>query len=207
MVGADAELQKQLITYYHNEAIGGHSRVYVTTKKFTAVFHWKGLKKMSIISHPFNASQVAQVFLDGVYKLLGSPDAIAIGVMKFHLKRTQDRMKSQADKHKTDRQYAVGDWVYLKHQPHRQVSVRQGQQRKLSTKYHGPFVIEEMIGELREDGLLASMPMAILEKMLGKVAQSASDVCVDLVDKQTHKISWEIYVDLIARFPDFDANS
>nr|GEW27581.1 putative receptor-like protein kinase [Tanacetum cinerariifolium] len=164
MVGADAELQKQLITYYHNEAIGGHSRVYVTTKKFTAVFHWKGLKKMV-------------------------------------------RMKSQADKHKTDRQYAVGDWVYLKHQPHRQVSVRQGQQRKLSTKYHGPFVIEEMIGELREDGLLASMPMAILEKMLGKVAQSASDVCVDLVDKQTHKISWEIYVDLIARFPDFDANS
>nr|GFC13222.1 reverse transcriptase [Tanacetum cinerariifolium] len=52
----------------------------------------------------------------------------AIKVLKFHLKRSQDRMRNQANKHRTDRQFEVGDWVYLKLQPHRQVSIRQGQQ-------------------------------------------------------------------------------
>ncbi|GKE25699.1 putative mitochondrial protein, partial [Tanacetum coccineum] len=46
VVGNDLELRKELIKYFHNEAIGGHSRVYVSTKKLNAVFYWKGLKKM-----------------------------------------------------------------------------------------------------------------------------------------------------------------
>nr|GFA33493.1 retrotransposon-related protein [Tanacetum cinerariifolium] len=44
----------------------------------------------------------------------------AIKVLKFHLKRSQDRMRNQANKHRTYRQFEVGDWVYLKLQPHRQ---------------------------------------------------------------------------------------
>ncbi|GKA27703.1 putative mitochondrial protein [Tanacetum coccineum] len=144
VVGNDTEMRKELIKYFHNEAIGGHSGVYVTTKKLSAVFYWKGLKKMvkqwvrdcdicqrqkpdlsaypgliqplpipervwtevtmdfieklpifggkSVImvvvdrltkyahfmalSHPFSASQVAQVFMDNVYKLHGLPESI-----------------------------------------------------------------------------------------------------------------------------------
>ncbi|GKC15734.1 reverse transcriptase [Tanacetum coccineum] len=41
-----------------------------------------------------------------------------VRALKFHLKRTQDRMKAQADKHRSERQFMVGDWVYLKLQPH-----------------------------------------------------------------------------------------
>ncbi|GKC96593.1 retrotransposable element Tf2 [Tanacetum coccineum] len=51
----------------------------------------------------------------------------AIKMLKFHLKRSQDRMRSQANKHRTNRQLEVNDWVYLKLQPHRQVSISQGQ--------------------------------------------------------------------------------
>ncbi|GKG44913.1 hypothetical protein Tco_0494991, partial [Tanacetum coccineum] len=36
-------------------------------------------------------------------------------------------------------------WVYLKLQPHRQVTTRKEHQHKLSSKYYGPFMIMEMI--------------------------------------------------------------
>ncbi|GKE48577.1 retrotransposable element Tf2, partial [Tanacetum coccineum] len=69
----------------------------------------------------------------------------AIEVCKFHLKRAHDRMKSEADKHMTDREYMVGDWVYLKLQPHKQVTIRKGKQYKLSPKYYGPFQVVERV--------------------------------------------------------------
>ncbi|GJS58032.1 putative mitochondrial protein [Tanacetum coccineum] len=71
-----------------------------------------------------------------------------VQMLKFHLKRSQDRMKSHANKHMTDMSYKVGDWVYLKLQPHRQVSIRQGQQHKISSKYYRPFQVEERISEV-----------------------------------------------------------
>ena len=70
----------------------------------------------------------------------------AISMLKFHLNRAHYKMQSQVNKLRTDRQFEVGNWVYLKLQPHRQVSVRQSQQYKLSSKYYGPFMIEERIG-------------------------------------------------------------
>ena len=63
------------------------------------------------------------------------------------MKRAQDRMRNQANKYRTDREFEVGTWV-LKLQPHRQVTVRQGQQHKLSAKFYGPFLVEEKIGEV-----------------------------------------------------------
>ncbi|GJU50752.1 pentatricopeptide repeat-containing protein, partial [Tanacetum coccineum] len=126
------------------------------------------------LSHPFNASQVAQVFLDGVYRLHGLPESIvsdrdksdgqtevsreeAINMLKFHMKRAQDRMRSQADKHKTDKKFVVGTWVYMKLQPHRQATC------------HGRDQQMGSLPQLREDGLLGYKPMAILERRLGKL--------------------------------------
>ncbi|GKD22103.1 retrotransposable element Tf2 [Tanacetum coccineum] len=60
-----------------------------------------------------------------------------IKALTFHLKRSQERMKTQADKHRSEREFAVGDWVYLKLQPHRQVSMRMGKFSKLSPKKLG----------------------------------------------------------------------
>ncbi|GJY61133.1 putative mitochondrial protein, partial [Tanacetum coccineum] len=45
-----------------------------------------------------------------------------------------------------DRIFEVGMWVYLKLQPHRQVTIRQGHQNKLSSKYFRPFMIIERVG-------------------------------------------------------------
>lgn len=68
--------------------------------------------------------------------------------IKHNLQKTQVRMVNVANKHRTDREFQVGDWVYLKLRPHRQVTVRQGAQHKLAAKYYGPFMVESKIGKV-----------------------------------------------------------
>ncbi|XP_059315528.1 uncharacterized protein LOC132066182 [Lycium ferocissimum] len=64
----------------------------------------------------------------------------------YHLKRAQQRMSDQANKHRSDRQFNIGDWVYLKIQPYRQLTVSGTHFTKLSAKYYGPYQILERIG-------------------------------------------------------------
>nr|GEY99522.1 retrotransposable element Tf2 [Tanacetum cinerariifolium] len=71
-----------------------------------------------------------------------------VDMLKFSLSKAQNEMKVQADKHRTEREFSVGDWVYLKLQPYRQLTVRKGKQHKLSTKFYGPFVVLAKIGQV-----------------------------------------------------------
>ncbi|CAN6722903.1 unnamed protein product [Malus baccata var. baccata] len=70
-----------------------------------------------------------------------------VQVIKSKLKAAQDRQKSLADRHVTDRVYDVGNLVFLKLSPWRGV-VRFGKKDKLSPKYIGPYEITERIGEV-----------------------------------------------------------
>ena len=60
----------------------------------------------------------------------------------------QKSMKVAADKHRTIREFAVGDWVYLKLQPYKQMSLRQKRLGKLSPRYYGPFQILQKVGSV-----------------------------------------------------------
>ncbi|GJS76205.1 retrotransposon-related protein [Tanacetum coccineum] len=168
-----------------------------------------------------------------------------LSMLKFHLKRAQDRMVSLANKNRTDRSFDVGTWVFLKLQPHRQVTVRQGQYHKLSSKYFGPFQIIEQIGkvayklqlpshslihpvfhisQLKEckgdvntmvtlhvcdnNGQLSVVPVAILEKRLGKVNNKPKVfVLVQCSNRDKEESTWERFNDLMSRFPQFDADN
>ena len=70
----------------------------------------------------------------------------AINLLKFHLQRAQHRMKMQADKGRSDRHMAVGDWAYLKLQPYRQKTVVNMLCVKLAAKYFGPYKILAKVG-------------------------------------------------------------
>lgn len=54
-------------------------------------------------------------------------------------------MKTNADKHRRDVQYTVGDWVYLRLRPYRQKSLNPTYS-KLAKRYFGPYQVTERIG-------------------------------------------------------------
>ncbi|GJY84187.1 hypothetical protein Tco_0497563 [Tanacetum coccineum] len=92
-------------------------------------------------------------------------------------------MKTQADKRRTDRAFEVDQWVYLKLQPHRQVTVRQRKYNKLTPKYYGPFKIiakgpiPNVVPTLPvcdPQGEMVQQPVKVLERRLGKVGNSAA---------------------------------
>ncbi|KAJ9554331.1 hypothetical protein OSB04_018376 [Centaurea solstitialis] len=71
---------------------------------------------------------------------------VAVQLLKSNLGKAQERMKAQADKHRSEKYYEVGDWVYLKLQPYRQHSVNRRAFHKLAAKYYGPYEITKKVG-------------------------------------------------------------
>ncbi|GJX25621.1 retrotransposon-related protein [Tanacetum coccineum] len=169
----------------------------------------------------------------------------AIAMLQFHLKRSQDRIKSMADKKRSDRTFEVGMKVYLKLQPYRQSIVRQGIHHKFAAKYYGPFLIIAKVGQVAYklqlpensqihpvfhvsqlklckgtnhqvgilphcglDGVLSMEPEAIFGKRLGKLNNKAVFyVLVKWVNQTEEDATWELYTDLIQRFPQMELHS
>jgi len=71
---------------------------------------------------------------------------VMIQLLQQHLCRAQQRQKSYANKNRTEHQFQLGDFVYLKLQPYIQQSVMPRANYKLSFRYFGPFKILEKIG-------------------------------------------------------------
>jgi len=67
-------------------------------------------------------------------------------LLQQHLKRAQQHMKAVADKRRTERVFAVGDWVFLKMQPYVQSSLATRANPKLAFRYFGPFQVLQRVG-------------------------------------------------------------
>lgn len=67
-------------------------------------------------------------------------------MVKEHLVQAQNHMKQLADRHRTKRVFQVGDWVYLRLQPYRQVTAQFRSNQKLAPKFYGPFQVIQNVG-------------------------------------------------------------
>jgi transposase InsO family protein len=71
-----------------------------------------------------------------------------LALLKRNLQVAQARMKSFYDKNHTERNFEIGQWVYLKLQPYKQQTVERRTFHKLSPRYYGPFQILQKIGSV-----------------------------------------------------------
>lgn len=69
-----------------------------------------------------------------------------LSLLKQNLLVAQERMKLSADRHRSERDFVEGVWVYLRLLPCRQKSLRQNKLGKFSPRYNGPFQILKRIG-------------------------------------------------------------
>lgn len=86
------------------------------------------------------------IFSVSITKLIQTVQAQK-GVLKEHLARAQNKMKSTADKKRSDKEYQVGEQVLLKLQPYAQSSLVNRPFLKLAFKYFGPYKVLERIGK------------------------------------------------------------
>ncbi|CAM8889673.1 unnamed protein product [Rhodiola kirilowii] len=67
---------------------------------------------------------------------------------RANINRAQQRMRHQANKHRKDVCFSVGDYVYVKLKPYRQDSVNRRSSQKLAMRFYGPYQISEKIREV-----------------------------------------------------------
>ena len=71
-----------------------------------------------------------------------------LALLKQNLVVAQERMKLNADKHRTEREFAKEDWAYLRLLSYKQKSMKQKHMGKLSPRYYGPFQILHKVGKV-----------------------------------------------------------
>ncbi|GKE10305.1 reverse transcriptase, partial [Tanacetum coccineum] len=129
------------------------------------------------------------------YRSLQARDA-ANEMVKFHITIDHNRMKKYADLKRSEREFVMGMWVYLRLQPHRKVTIRKAVQNKLFAKYYGPFLIiakMRVLPHCGTDGLLVVEPGAILDRIIGKLNnRAATYVLVKWVNHPKEDASWEL---------------
>ncbi|GJY80297.1 putative mitochondrial protein [Tanacetum coccineum] len=143
VVVKDQTLRTRLIGHFHDSAMGGHSGVYATTKRLTTFLYLKGLRKMVeqwVVNKCLEGylrcmtGEKPKDWVNGCLWLSIAKDSNVeavdrtlqareqtIQLLKFNLKKAQDRMKSQADKRRKN---------------------------KFSAKFFGPFQVIKKIGKV-----------------------------------------------------------
>lgn len=66
-----------------------------------------------------------------------------INLLKFHLTRVQNRMKQLTNRKRVEREFEIGDWVFMKLQTYAQ---HRQDVLMLQPRYFGPFQILEKVG-------------------------------------------------------------
>ncbi|XP_020963322.1 uncharacterized protein LOC110264970 [Arachis ipaensis] len=66
--------------------------------------------------------------------------------LRYSLQQAQNKMQNQANKHRREKQFEVGQWVLLKIRAYKQRSVTRGKFNKFHQCYYGPYQIVQKVG-------------------------------------------------------------
>ncbi|KAA8540064.1 hypothetical protein F0562_026756 [Nyssa sinensis] len=108
-------------------------------------FRWRGV--YGYPPPPLLAHSLGTTAVQSVEDTLKSQDQI-LRLSRGNLHVAQERMKRFADLKRTEWNFDIGDWVYLRLQPYKQHSVVQRKNLKLSPRFYGPYQIVERIGHV-----------------------------------------------------------
>ncbi|XP_066373668.1 uncharacterized protein [Miscanthus floridulus] len=140
-IGAAPVLQHKLIQAMHSTAIGGHSGIPVTYRRMKQHFAWSGMKAA------FGVSPADEQPVTDLTSWLQDRSLMS-EVIHQHLLRAKQRMKKLADGKRSERQFEINDWVFLKLQPYVQSSLADRTTQKLAFKFFGPFKILSKVGNV-----------------------------------------------------------
>ena len=101
-----------------------------------------GQKPLTYPQYIFGTSNV-----EAVDEILSQREVVFEMLLRKLLK-TQSRMKANADRHRRDQEFKVGDWVMVKLRPQRQISVTGTTYSKLGKRYYGHFQVTECMGKV-----------------------------------------------------------
>ena len=71
-----------------------------------------------------------------------------VQLLKENLTVARNRMKQQAYLHRSEREFEVGEWVFVRLQPYKQLSLKQQGKNKLAPKFYGPYQISKKISQV-----------------------------------------------------------
>ena len=69
-------------------------------------------------------------------------------ILKENLSPTWNRMRQQVDRHRTEQEFEVGDWVFVRLQPYKHPSLKQSGENKLAPRFYGPYQINKKISRV-----------------------------------------------------------
>lgn len=69
-------------------------------------------------------------------------------LLKSNMDLARNWMKQQSDKNRIEREFAEGDWVFLKLHPYRQQSLVRRPSHKLVPRFYGPYQVAACVGQV-----------------------------------------------------------
>uniref|UniRef100_A0A5B6Z003 Chromo domain-containing protein n=1 Tax=Davidia involucrata TaxID=16924 RepID=A0A5B6Z003_DAVIN len=175
----------------------------IKTTPFNVVY---GQSPPNLLSYVLHTTAV-----DAVDKALVERDAL-LQTVKQRLVEAQHRMKRVYDLRHRYEEFELGDWVYLRLQPYRQLSIKIRKNQKLSPKCYGPYKVIQKINtvayklELPSDSRVHPVfHISLLKKRVGSdVVVQSSPPCYAvgdpsiapqaILERKTHKDQCEVLV-------------